>query len=176
MLAKNGKLLRNLWQTAETKGKIMAKIAARLKELGIEVPPLVPPVASYVPYVKTGNLVFVSGQVPVKQGKLEVTGLLGAGVTLEEGAAQARQCAINILAALNHACDGDLDRIRRIVKLTGFVASAPTFTDHPKVINGASDFFGEVFGDAGKHARAAVGVACLPLNACVEVEAVVELH
>lgn len=175
MTTKNGKQLPNLWQTAETKGKIMAKIAARMAEMGITIPRLVPPVASYVPYVKTGNLVYISGQLPFRDGKLQVTGLLGAGVALETAQAEARQCAINILAALNHACEDNLDRVRRIVKLTGFVASTPDFFDHPKVVNGASDFFSDVFGESGRHARAAVGVAALPLNACVEVEAVIEI-
>ena len=148
----------------------------RLKELGITLPKPAKPVANYVGFVRTGNLIYVSGQVPVADGKVIVTGFLGRDVSIEDGARAARQCAINIIAQLNEAVDGDLTRIARIVKLTGFVACVPEFTDQPKVINGASDLFGEVFGDRGKHARAAVGVAALPLNAAVEVEAIAEVE
>ena len=148
----------------------------RLKELGITLPKPAKPVANYVGFVRTGNLIYVSGQVPVADGKVMVTGPLGRDVSVEEGAKAARQCAINIIAQLNEAVAGDLTRIARIVKLTGFVASVAEFTDHPKVINGASDLFGEVFGDRGKHARAAVGVSALPLNSAVEVEAIAEVE
>jgi enamine deaminase RidA (YjgF/YER057c/UK114 family) len=127
-------------------------------------------VASYVGFVRHGDLVFVSGQLPFVAGKLVKTGLLGQEVTVEEGATQAKICAINLLAQVKQACDGDLGRVERCVRLGGFVASTPSFADHPKVINGASDFIAEVFGEKGAHARAAVGVAALPLNACVEVE------
>ncbi|MCA0434375.1 MAG: RidA family protein [Proteobacteria bacterium] len=154
----------------------MASPERRLKELGIQLPKPAKPVANYVGWVRTGNLIYVSGQVPVVDGKILVTGHLGAGVSIEDGAKAARQCAINIMAQLNDATDGDLTRIARIVKVTGFVACTAEFTDHPKVINGASDLFGEVFGDRGKHARAAVGAPSLPLNAAVEVEAIAEVE
>ena len=145
-------------------------IADRLKSMGIELPEPAAPVASYVGFVRQGDLVFVSGQLPFVGGKLVRTGLLGKEVSIEEGAAEARVCAINLLAQVRKACDGDLERVTRCVRLGGFVASTPTFTDHPKVINGASDFIGAALGEKGAHARAAVGVAALPLNACVEVE------
>jgi enamine deaminase RidA (YjgF/YER057c/UK114 family) len=146
----------------------------RLRELGIELPQPAAPVASYVPCVRTGNLIYVSGQVPLVDGRPAWTGRLGAGgLGVDEGAAAAEVCAVNLLAALKAEL-GDLGRVRRVVKLTGFVASEPGFTDHPRVVNGASNLFGEVFGDAGRHARAAVGVAALPLGVPVEVEAIVE--
>jgi enamine deaminase RidA (YjgF/YER057c/UK114 family) len=148
----------------------------RLKDLGITLPKPAKPVANYVGFVRTGNLIFISGQVPFVEGKLQFPGLLGREVALEDGVKSARQCAINLIAHLQEAADGDLTRIARIVKLSGFVAATPEFPDHPKVINGASDLFGEVFGDRGKHARAAVGVASLPLNACVEVELIAEIE
>src|SRR5215210_95447 len=118
----------------------------RLKDLGITLPKPAKPVANYVGFVRTGNLIYVSGQVPVADGKVLVTGLLGRDATVEDGVRAARQCAINVIAQLNEAVEGDLTRIARIVKVTGFVACLPEFTDHPKVINGASDLFGEVFG------------------------------
>lgn len=148
----------------------------RLKDLSITLPKPAKPVASYEGFVRSGNLVFVSGQIPVVDGKVAVAGKLGAGVTLEEGQKAARLCAINVLAQLNEATGHDLTRVARVVKVTGFVAAAMDFTDVPKVINGASDLFAEVFGDRGKHARAAVGVAVLPLNSAVEVEAIVEVE
>jgi enamine deaminase RidA (YjgF/YER057c/UK114 family) len=148
----------------------------RLKDLSITLPKPAKPVASYEGFVRSGNLVFVSGQIPVVDGKVAVTGKLGAGVTLEEGQKAARLCAINVLAQLNEATGHDLTRVARVVKVTGFVAAAMDFTDVPKVINGASDLFAEVFGDRGKHARAAVGVAVLPLDSAVEVEAIVEVE
>ena len=150
------------------------RIAARLKELGLVLPIPPAPVASYVPTVITGNLCHVSGQVCMVDGEIAVAGHLGAGVTLDEGRAAARICGINILAQLALAL-GDLDRVVRVVKLTGFVASTPDFTDQPKVDNGCSDLVVEVFCDAGRHERSAVGVAALPLNAAVEVEAIVEV-
>jgi enamine deaminase RidA (YjgF/YER057c/UK114 family) len=133
------------------------------------------PVANYVGYTVSGKTVYVSGQLPFKDGKLTCVGKLGAGVSLEEGYAAGRQCALNILAHLKVACGGDLDRVARVLKLSGFVNSTPEFVDAPKCVNGASDLLVAVFGDAGKHARAAVCVASLPAGAAVEVEAIVEL-
>jgi enamine deaminase RidA (YjgF/YER057c/UK114 family) len=147
----------------------------RLSDLGLELPAPTPPVASYVPVVVAGSLAFVAGQIPMVQGELRWPGKLGLDVDIEAGAQAARQCALNALAALRAEL-GSLDRIRRIVKLTVFVASAEGFTNQPKVANGASDLMADVFGDAGKHARAAVGVAELPLGSAVEVEVVAELE
>jgi len=147
----------------------------RLQELGVDLPAPAAPVAAYVPCVRTRNLVYVSGQVPSVDGKPTHLGHLGDDVDLEAGRAAARTCAVNVLAALKAEL-GELSRVRRVVKVTGFVASTPGFTDHPKVVNGASELFGEVFGDAGRHARAAVGVAALPLGVPVEVEAIVEVE
>ncbi len=146
-------------------------IAQRLADLGIVLPLPPKPVAAYVGFVRHGDLVFVSGQLPFVDGKLSVTGLLGRDVSVETAADQARICAINLLAQVNQACDGDLERVVRCIRLGGFVASTPDFTDQPKVINGASQFLGDALGERGVHARAAVGVASLPMNACVEVEA-----
>jgi enamine deaminase RidA (YjgF/YER057c/UK114 family) len=151
------------------------QIDARLAELGIEVPDAVAPVANYVGHVVTGNLVFVSGQVPIAGGQPRYVGKLGAEVSLEDGQAAARLCAINIIAQLKAACGGDLDRVVRVVKLGGFVNSTPEFTDQPKVVNGASDLMVEVFGDKGRHSRAAVSAGSLPLGVSVEVEAVAEI-
>lgn len=145
-------------------------VAARLKAMGVELPEPSKPVASYVGFVRQGELVFVSGQLPLVGGMVSKTGILGQDVTVEQGAEAARICAINLLAQVKVACEGDLERIARCVRLGAFVASSPTFTDHPKVANGASDFMVEALGEIGAHARAAVGVAALPLNACVEVE------
>ncbi len=153
-----------------------AHIQARLDELGIALPVVQPPVATYVPFVRTDNLVIVSGQLPMAGGKLAVAGKLGETVSLEDGQAAARQCFLNVLAHLNTACDGDLDRVVRVVRLGGFVACAPTFSQHPAVVNGASDLAVAIFGDAGRHARAAVGVASLPLDAAVELEAIFEVR
>ncbi|MDY7091275.1 MAG: RidA family protein, partial [Actinomycetota bacterium] len=141
---------------------------AKLAELGLTLPKVVPPLASYVPAVQTGNYVYVSGQLPLVDGKLPHTGKVGAEVTAEQGAEMARLCALNGLAAIE-ALVG-LGRVVKIVKLTGFVASAPGFTAQPAVINGASKLFGDVFGEQGRHARSAVGVSELPLNSPVEVE------
>jgi enamine deaminase RidA (YjgF/YER057c/UK114 family) len=146
----------------------------RLQQLGVDLPAPAAPVAAYIPTVRTGDLVYVSGQVPTADGKPTHLGHLGADVDLEAGRAAARTCAINVIAALKAEL-GELSRVRRIVKVTGFVASTPEFTDAPKVVNAASELFGEVFGDAGRHARAAVGVAALPLGVPVEVEAIVEV-
>ncbi|MGH8794457.1 MAG: RidA family protein [Stackebrandtia sp.] len=144
-----------------------------LRKLGITLPTVVPPVAAYQPAVRSGDHVYVSGQVPMVEGKVSAVGRLGEGVSVEEGAAAARVCALNGLAAVE-ALVG-LSAVRRIVKVVGFVASTPDFVDHPKVVNGASEVLGEIFGDAGTHARAAVGVAALPLGVPVEVEMIVEL-
>ena len=146
----------------------------RLQQLGVSLPAPAVPVAAYVPCVRTGNLVYVSGQVPLVDGTPSHLGRLGADVGLEDGRAAARTCAINVLAALKAEL-GELSQVRRVVKVTGFVASAPGFTDMPKVVNAASELFGEAFGDAGRHSRSAVGVAALPLGVPVEVEAIVEI-
>ena len=146
----------------------------RLEQLGVSLPAPAVPVAAYVPCVRTGNLVYVSGQVPLVDGRPSHLGRLGDDVGLEDGRAAARTCAINVLAALKAEL-GELSQVRRVVKVTGFVASAPGFTDMPKVVNAASELFGEAFGDAGRHSRSAVGVAALPLGVPVEVEAIVEV-
>jgi len=151
------------------------RIKERLAQLGLTVPAAQPPVANYVPYAVVNNLVFISGQLPMADGKLLFPGKLGAEVSIEGGQAAARQCLLNIVAHLSAACDGDLDRVSRLVRLGGFVACAPDFTQHPAVINGASDLAVEIFGDAGRHARAAVGVASLPLDAPVEIDAIFEI-
>lgn len=151
-------------------------VEARLAELGITLPEPPAPVASYVPTVRAGNLVFVSGQVAFRDGALARTGLVGRDVTPEDAADDARTCAINALAQLRAAAGGSLDGVARIVKLTVFVASAEGFRAQPQVGNGASDFLVEVFGEAGRHARSAVGVAELPLGAAVEVEMIAELR
>ena len=147
---------------------------ARLAELGLTLPPVVPPVAAYVPAVQSGNYVYVSGQLPMVDGKLPLTGKVGADVTPDQAKDLARTAALNAIAAVR-AEIGELGRVRRVVKVVGYVASAPDFTGQPGVINGASELIGEVFGDAGRHARSAVGVAVLPLDAPVEVELVVEV-
>ena len=146
---------------------------ANLAQLGLTLPEVVPPVAVYVPAVRSGNHVYVSGQLPFVDGKLAATGKVGAEVPAEDAAPLARQCALNALGAIE-ALVG-LGQVARIVKVTGFVASAPGFTGQPTVINGASELFGAVFGEAGRHARSAVGVSELPLDAPVEVEVIVEL-
>jgi enamine deaminase RidA (YjgF/YER057c/UK114 family) len=147
--------------------------SARLAELGIELPDVVPPAGVYVPAVRTGNLVYTAGQVPMQSGKLVGTGKVGADVSPEDGKALARVCTLNALAAV-HSLVG-IDSVTRVVKVVGFVASAPGFHGQPGVINGASELLGEVFGDAGAHARSAVGVFELPLDAPVEVEIIVEV-
>lgn len=151
------------------------RIDARLAELNIELPKAAVPLAAYVPAVRTGNQLFISGQVPMWNGELRHVGKLGAGYSIEEGREAARTCALNIIAQAKLALDGDLDRIVRVVKLVGFVNSAGDFNDQPKVINGASELFGEVFGDAGKHARSAVSAASLPFGVAVEIEAILEV-
>ena len=149
-------------------------IDTRLAELGIDLPKASPPAGAYVPVVITGNLAFVSGQVTIGPKGLEYVGKVGDTISVEDGQRAARLCAVNILAQMKQAC-GSLDRIRRCVKVTGFVNAVPDFIHHPEVINGASDLFVEIFGDKGKHARAAVGTASLPRGVAVEVEAIFEI-
>ncbi|MDN8620816.1 RidA family protein [Corynebacterium kefirresidentii] len=146
---------------------------ARLQELGYELPGVAKPLASYVPAVRVGDQVWTSGQLPLVEGALPLTGKVGAEVTTEQAQEQARIAALNALAAID--AEVGLDNVSRVVKIVGFVASDPSYADQPVVINGASDFIGEVFGDAGKHARSAVGVAALPKNAPVEIELIVEI-
>lgn len=146
----------------------------RLEAMGLTVPDVVPPVAVYVPVVRSGNQVFTSGQLPMRMGELITTGKVGAGVTAEEAYACAQQCALNAIAAVRAEL-GDLSLVKRVVKVVVFVASSPDFTGQPGVANGASELLGEVFADAGIHARSAVGVAVLPLDAPVEVELLVEV-
>jgi enamine deaminase RidA (YjgF/YER057c/UK114 family) len=153
----------------------MSNIDARLAELGITLPNPPAPVASYVPFVQSGNLVFVSGQVS-RAADGDHLGKLGDDVTLEAGQAAARVCGLNLLAQLKLACGGDLDRVVRVVKLNGFVNVTPDYAPIPMVMNGCSDLMLEVFGEAGKHARAAVGVANLPMNMAVEVDGIFEIN
>jgi enamine deaminase RidA (YjgF/YER057c/UK114 family) len=153
----------------------MGKIDARLKELGITLPAAARPLANYVPWVQTGSLVFIAGQGPIADGKIASAGTLGGGVSVEEGIRSARLCAMNVVAQLKDACGGDLDRVKRIVKLVGFVNATADFTEHPKIVNGASDFMVEVFGDKGRHARSAVASPSLPFGISVEVEAIAEI-
>jgi enamine deaminase RidA (YjgF/YER057c/UK114 family) len=150
-------------------------IERRLRELGLELPNAAAPAANYAPYAISGALVFCAGQLPVWNGELRHRGWLGEDVSLEEGQAAARLCGLNLIAQVKAACGGDLDRVRRVVRLGVFVSSAGAFTDQPKVANGASDLMVEVFGDRGRHARAAVGVNVLPLGVPVEVEGTFEL-
>ena len=147
----------------------------RIRELGLEIPDVVAPLASYVPTVRSGAYVYTSGQLPIAKGELGATGKVGAEVTPERAAELARLCALNAIAAVR-AEVGELSRVKRIVKVVGFVASAPDFHGQPQVVNGASELLGEVFGDAGKHARSAVGVAVLPRDAPVEVELIAEVE
>lgn len=152
----------------------MSAIEARLAELGISLPQPVAPVANYVPFVRTGNQVFLSGQVSIGPDGL-VSGTLGDDMDLEAGQAAARLCGINLIAQMKAACEGDLERVKRVVRLGGFVAAAPAFIDIPKVVNGCSDLMVDVFGDKGRHARSAVSCPVLPLGAAVEVDAVFEI-
>ena len=149
-------------------------IAARLQALGIELPPLAIPAAAYLPFVQTGSLVFISGHIAKKDGKAWV-GQLGLTMTTEEGKAAARAIAIDLMGTLKVAAGGDLERVKRIVKVMSLVNSTPTFTEQHLVTNGCSELLGEVFGDAGKHARSAFGVAQIPMGACVEIELIAEL-
>ena len=147
--------------------------SVRLGQLGVTLPRVVASLASYIPAVRTGNLVYTAGQLPMEAGKLARTGKVGAAITPEEGKAMARTCALNALAAVDSLVG--IDAVTRVVKVVGFVASAPGFHGQPSVVNGASDLLAEVFGDKGAHARSAVGVAELPLDAPVEVELIVEV-
>ncbi|MBB2753111.1 UNVERIFIED_ORG: enamine deaminase RidA (YjgF/YER057c/UK114 family) [Rhizobium aethiopicum] len=151
------------------------EIAKRLTEMGITLPEAAAPAANYVPYVISGNLLYISGQLPLEGGKIAVSGHLGKTVDVAAGQRGAELCAINILAQAKAALGGDLGRIRRVIKLNGFVASAPDFVEQHLVINGASNLIAGVLGEAGKHARAAVGIAALPLNAAVEIDAIMEI-
>jgi len=150
-------------------------IEAKLAELGVTLPQPMPPIATYVPYAVTGNLVVISGQLPTIDGKLSFTGKLGGTVSVEQGQQAAQRCFINLLAHLKAAAGGDLDGVRRVVRLGGFIACAPEFSDQARVMNGASDLAVAVFGEAGRHARTTIGVAALPLDAAVEVEGMFEL-
>lgn len=152
-----------------------SNIDKRLAEIGVDLPAPGAPAGNYVPYVITGDLVFMAGQVAREAGRIKYAGKLGREVSIEDGVQAARLCAINLLAQLKGACEGNLDRVERCVRLGGFVNSAPDFLDHPKVVNGASDLIVEVFGERGRHARTAVGVAVLPMDSAVEVEAVFQL-
>ena len=155
---------------------MVGRIEARLAELKIELPQAAAPVANYVPTVRTGDLLFVSGQVCQWNGERRFLGKLGREISLEQGQQAARLCGLNILAQVRKALDGDLDRVVRCVRLGGFVNSVDDFTQQPQVVNGCSDLMVEVFGDAGRHARAAIGVNVLPGNVAVEVEAVFEVR
>lgn len=151
------------------------KIDARLKELGLDIPTPAAPAANYVPFVVSGRLVFLAGQITLWNGELKYVGKLGGGLGLKEGQEAARVCAVNLIAQAKAACGGDLDRVARWVKINGYVNSTPEFADHPKVMNGASDLLVQVFGDKGRHARAAVGVSSLPFNVAVEVDGILEI-
>jgi enamine deaminase RidA (YjgF/YER057c/UK114 family) len=151
----------------------VSKVEQRLTEMGFTLPEVAAPAGSYLPAMISGNLVFTAGQIPLIEGKLMATGKLGAEITAEHGAEIAQRCALNALAAVKSVL-GDLDRVKQVVKVVGFVSSVPGFSSQPAVINGASEFLQQVFGDAGKHARSAVGVSVLPLDAPVEIELIVE--
>ena len=153
-----------------------SKIDVRLAERGITLAPPGAPAGSYVPFVQVGNLIFMSGQVARDAGRMKYVGKVGRDLSIEDGQAAARLCATNLLSQLKVACGGDLDRVERCVRLSGFVNCAPDFLEHPKVINGASDFMIEVFGERGQHARTAVGVSSLPVDSAVEVEAIFQLR
>lgn len=153
----------------------MSIIENRLKDLGVSLPEAAAPAANYVPFVKTGNQLYISGQLPMMDGKIQVTGKLGAGVDLESGKSAARFCAINLLAQAK-AATGNLDKVTRLVKIVGFVNSTDDFTDQPQVINGASDFLVEAMGDKGRHARSAVSAASLPFGVAVEIDAIFEIE
>ncbi|WP_171101628.1 RidA family protein [Ruegeria sp. HKCCD7255] len=149
-------------------------IAAKLESLGVNLPDAPAPAANYVPFVRVGNIVYVSGQISM-DGEL-ITGKLGDTMDVEAGAAAARTCAINLLAQVKAACGGDIDKLVRVIKLTGFVNSTPDFTAQPQVINGASDFLVEALGEAGRHSRSAVSAAALPLGVAVEIEGIIEVQ
>ncbi|MBX9700989.1 MAG: RidA family protein [Acetobacteraceae bacterium] len=151
------------------------RIEARLKELGIELPEPAVPLANYIPFTVAGSMVVVSGQVPLRDGRIAYTGKVGATLSPDDGRAAARLCFINVLAQLRAACGGDLDRVKQVLRLGGFIAAPPEFTQHPIIMNGASDLAVELFGEAGKHARTTVGVPSLPGDAAVEVEGMFEV-
>jgi len=151
-------------------------ITERLAAMGIDLPEAAPPAASYAPYMRAGDMLYISGQLPIVDGKVAFIGHLGRQVDVETGKRAAAACAINILSQISAALDGDLERIVTLIKIQGFVASAPDFTKHHLVVNGASELLAEVLGERGQHARAAVGMAALPLNAAVEIDAVVEIR
>ncbi|MDT8320307.1 MAG: RidA family protein [Xanthomonadales bacterium] len=152
------------------------KIDSRLIEKNIEIPEAASPVANYLPYVKAGNLVFVSGQITLENGTLRYQGKVGDDISLEDAQDAARLCGLNLISQVKNACDGDLDRVKRVLKLGGFVNGAPDFVSQPQVLNGASDLMVEVFGDAGRHARSAVGVTSLPLGVAVEIDGIFEIE
>jgi len=147
----------------------------KIKKMGITIPEVVKPLAAYIPAMQVGNLVMTSGQVPISEGKVKYSGKVGSDLSEEEGKEAAKLCALNCLSAIKSVI-GNLDKIKRVVKLTVFVSSAEGFTAQPKVANGASEFIGEIFGDAGKHVRSAVGASELPLNSAVEIEMIVEIQ
>ena len=151
------------------------RIAAKLAELGITLPKPMAPIANYIPFQQVGPVVIVSGQVPARDGTIAITGKVGAGLSVEQGVEAARLCLVNVVAQLNAACGGDLDRVRKVIRLGGFIASPPDFTAHAQVMNGASDLAVAIFGDAGRHARTTIGVPALPGDAAVEVEGMFEI-
>jgi enamine deaminase RidA (YjgF/YER057c/UK114 family) len=153
----------------------MGRIDTKLKELGIALQLPSETAGNFLPFTKTGSLVFLSGQVPIEDGERKFIGKVGATISVAEAQKAAALCAIGLIARVKIACDGDLDRVRRVIKLVGFVNAVPEFGDQPKVINGASDLFVQVFGDNGRHARSAIGVGSLPFGAAVEVEAIFEI-
>jgi enamine deaminase RidA (YjgF/YER057c/UK114 family) len=163
-----------LWDASDEQ-PAMPNIEQRLTELGITLPAPPAPVASYVPFTITGNLVVISGQIPIEGGKPQFIGKLGADISLEDGKAAARLCVLNLVAQVKAACGGNLDRVTRCLRLGVFVNATPDFTQHPEVANGASDFLVQVFGDIGRHARAAVGAGSLPRGVAVEVEGLFEI-
>ena len=150
-------------------------IERKLRELGIDLPTAAAPAANYVPFIVAGSVVYCAGQLPVGNGEIRYSGRLGEGVSLEEGQAAARLCALNLIAQVKAACDGDLDRVMRVLRLGVFVNSADAFIEQPRVANGASDLMVEVFGEVGRHARSAVGVNVLPLGVAVEVDGIFEI-
>ena len=152
-----------------------SKVEQRLLKIGVTIPDAPSPAANYLPFTRAGNLVFVSGQVPFVDGKLEITGTVGENASVEDAQGQAKVCAINLLAQLKVACSGDLDRVVKVVKLGAFVASANDFFNQPIVVNAASDLMVEAFGEAGRHARFAVGTNALPLNCLVEIDGIFEI-
>ncbi len=152
-----------------------SKLEQRILDMGLELPDAPAPAANYVPFVRTGATLYVSGQISTDAGGL-ITGKLGDDMTTAEGAAAARRCALSLLAQVKAACGGDLDKLKRVVKLTGFVNSTPAFTEQPQVVNGASDFMVEALGDLGRHARSAVSAAALPLGVAVEIEGIFEIE